>query len=65
MRCAGLISGGRSWSSTSDASLRAALHPAQTDYLYFVSDAAGHTRFSVNLKEHAQQVQAYRQAEKH
>jgi UPF0755 protein len=47
------------------ASLRAALHPAQTDYLYFVSDAAGHTRFSVNLKEHAQQVQAYRQAEKH
>jgi UPF0755 protein len=47
------------------ASLRAALHPAQTDYLYFVSDAAGHTRFSVDLKEHAQQVQAYRQAEKH
>ena len=29
------------------ASLPAALHPAQTDYLYFVSDAAGHTRFSV------------------
>jgi UPF0755 protein len=47
------------------AALRAAMHPAQTDYLYFVSDAAGHTRFSVGLKEHAQQVQAYRQAEKH
>jgi UPF0755 protein len=46
------------------ASLRAALHPAPTDYLYFVSDAAGHTRFSVDLKEHAQQVQAYREAEK-
>jgi UPF0755 protein len=46
------------------ASLRAAMHPAQTGYLYFVSDAAGHTRFSVDLKEHAQQVQAYRQAEK-
>ena len=46
------------------AALRAALHPAQTDYLYFVSDAAGHTRFSVGLKEHAQQVQAYRQARK-
>jgi UPF0755 protein len=46
------------------ASLRAALHPAQTDYLYFVSDAAGHTRFSVGLKEHDQQVQAYRQAER-
>jgi UPF0755 protein len=47
------------------AALRAAMHPARTDYLYFVSDAAGHTRFSVDLKEHAQQVQAYRQAEKH
>jgi UPF0755 protein len=46
------------------ASLKAAIHPAQTDYLYFVSDAAGHTRFSVDLKEHAQQVQAYRQAER-
>jgi UPF0755 protein len=46
------------------ASLRAALHPAQTDYLYFVSDAAGHTRFSVGLKEHGQQVQAYRQAQR-
>jgi UPF0755 protein len=47
------------------AALRAAMHPAKTDYLYFVSDAAGHTRFSVSLKEHAEQVQAYRQAEKH
>jgi UPF0755 protein len=47
------------------AALRAALHPATTEYLYFVSDAAGHTRFSVDLKQHAQQVQAYRQATKH
>jgi UPF0755 protein len=47
------------------AALRAALHPAQTAYLYFVSDAAGHTRFSVDLKEHAKQVQAYRQAANH
>ncbi|HXC96794.1 MAG TPA: endolytic transglycosylase MltG [Edaphobacter sp.] len=47
------------------AALRAAIHPAQTDYLYFVSDAAGHTRFSVDLKEHAQQVQAYREAIRH
>lgn len=47
------------------ASLRAAMHPPQTNYLYFVSDAAGHTRFSVGLKEHAEQVQAYRQVEKH
>lgn len=42
------------------AALAAALHPAQTDYLYFVADAQGHTRFSVDLKEHAQQVQDYR-----
>lgn len=47
------------------AALRAALHPTRTDYLYFVSDAAGHTRFSVDLKQHDQQVQAYRQATKH
>ncbi len=46
------------------ASLQAALHPADTDYLYFVSDAAGHTRFSVGLKEHSEQVDAYRQAAK-
>ena len=47
------------------AALRAAMHPAQTDYLYFVSDAAGHTRFSADLKTHAEQVKAYREAEKH
>src|SRR6202042_280843 len=47
------------------AALRAAMNPAKTNYLYFVSDAAGHTRFSVDLKQHAQQVQAYRQATKH
>jgi UPF0755 protein len=46
------------------ASLRAAMAPAQTDYLYFVSDAAGHSRFSTDLKQHDQQVQAYRQAQK-
>jgi UPF0755 protein len=46
------------------AALKAAMSPAQTDYLYFVSDAAGHSRFSTSLKEHAEQVQAYRQAQK-
>ncbi|WP_158942016.1 endolytic transglycosylase MltG [Granulicella sp. S190] len=46
------------------AALRAAMRPARTDYLYFVSDASGHTRFSATLQEHAQQVQAYRQAQK-
>ena len=46
------------------ASLRAAMAPTKTDYLYFVSDAAGHSRFSTDLKEHSEQVQAYREAQK-
>jgi UPF0755 protein len=46
------------------AALHAAIKPSETDYLYFVSDASGHTRFSVDLKEHAEQVQAYRHAQK-
>ncbi len=45
------------------AALRAAMHPATSDYLYFVSDAAGHSRFSVDLKEHAKQVESYRKAQ--
>jgi len=45
------------------AALHAALKPTQTDYLYFVSDAQGHTRFSATLKEHSQKVQEYRKAE--
>jgi UPF0755 protein len=44
------------------AALRAAIHPLQTENLYFVADAAGHTRFSATLQEHAAQVQAYRKA---
>src|SRR5271168_1887791 len=47
------------------AAVRAAISPAQTDFLYFVSDAAGHSRFSASLKEHNEQVQAYRQARQH
>jgi UPF0755 protein len=46
------------------ASLRAAIAPAKTDYLYFVSDDNGHSRFSASLKEHSLQVQQYRQAER-
>lgn len=42
------------------AALRAAMHPTETENLYFVADAAGHTQFSSTLKEHAAQVQAYR-----
>lgn len=44
--------------------IRAAMHPAKTDYLYFVSDAAGHSRFSADLGEHGRQVEAYRKAPK-
>ncbi len=50
--------------SPGSAALKAAMKPARTDYLYFVADAHGHSRFSVDLKEHSAQVQAYRQAEK-
>ena len=45
------------------AAFHAALRPAQTDYLYFVSDAAGHSRFAATLKEHNQNVQSYRHAQ--
>jgi len=43
-------------------SLEAALHPALTDYFYFVSDGNGHHRFSRNLEEHNQNVVKLRQA---
>lgn len=46
------------------ASLQAALHPAKTDYLYFVAnpEAAGHSRFASTLEGHQQNVNAYRKA---
>lgn len=44
------------------ASLQAAMHPAQTDYLYFVSDNQGHHRFARTDTEHAANVAAYRKA---
>lgn len=46
-------------------SLEAAMHPAQTDYLYFVAagaDPSGQSRFSATLEEHEKDVQAYRRA---
>ncbi len=43
-------------------SLEAAMHPAQTDYFYFVSDGNGHHRFSRSLEEHNQNVARLRQA---
>jgi len=44
------------------ASLQAALHPAQTEYLFFVSDNHGHHRFARTETEHAINVAAYRRA---
>jgi len=42
------------------AALKAVLHPAQTDYLYFVAAAQGATRFAATLAEHNANVTAYR-----
>ena len=42
------------------AALKAALHPAKTEYLYFVADPKGSTRFAVTLAEHTANVAAYR-----
>jgi UPF0755 protein len=44
------------------SSLEAVLHPAQTDYYYFVSDGNGHHRFSSTLEEHNKNVAALRRA---
>ena len=44
------------------SALEAAMHPAQSDYYYFVADAAGHHRFARNMEEHNKNVAAYRKA---
>ena len=46
-------------------SLQAVLHPAHTDYLYFVAagaDPLGHSRFAATLEQHQRNVAAYRAA---
>jgi UPF0755 protein len=46
-------------------SLEAAMHPAQTNYLYFVAagaDPSGQSRFSATLEQHAKDVETYRRA---
>jgi len=43
-------------------SLQAAMHPANTDYFYFVSNGNGHHRFAHSLEEHNRNVAAYRKA---
>ena len=44
------------------SALEAAMHPAQTDYYYFVADAQGHHRFARTIEEHNKNVDAYRKA---
>jgi UPF0755 protein len=44
------------------SALEAAMHPAETDYFYFVADALGHHRFARTMEEHNKNVIAYRKA---
>jgi UPF0755 protein len=44
------------------SALEAAMHPAQSDYYYFVADAAGHHRFARTMEEHDRNVASYRRA---
>jgi UPF0755 protein len=44
------------------ASMLAAMHPASTDYFYFVSDNHGHHRFAHTMQQHLSNVAAYRRA---
>ena len=44
------------------SALEAAIHPAQSDYYYFVADAQGHHRFARTIEEHDKNVAAYRRA---
>lgn len=44
------------------SSLEAAMHPATSNFLYFVSDGNGHHRFARSLEEHDRNVNAYRRA---
>jgi UPF0755 protein len=44
------------------SALEAAMHPANTEFFYFVSDGNGHHRFARDLDEHNRNVAAYRHA---
>jgi UPF0755 protein len=43
------------------AALAAAMHPATSDYLFFVADGNGHHRFARSLSEHNRNVAKFRQ----
>ena len=47
-------------SQPSEASIRAALYPARTDFLYFVARPDGQHVFSRTLREHLQAIAAVR-----
>ena len=42
------------------ASIEAVLHPAETDYLYFVADRNGHNHYAYTYEEHLNLVNQYR-----
>ena len=42
------------------SALQAAMHPTESDFLYFVSDGSGHHRFAHSLEEHNHNVAALR-----
>ena len=42
------------------ASIEAVLHPAETDYLYFVADRQGHNHYAYTYEEHLNLVNKYR-----
>lgn len=44
------------------SSLVAAMRPAATEFVYFVSDGSGHHRFAQTLEEHDRNIAAYRRA---
>jgi UPF0755 protein len=44
------------------SALEAAMHPATSDYYYFVSNGNGHHRFAHSLEEHNRNVAAFRRA---
>jgi UPF0755 protein len=41
------------------SSIMGALHPASTQYLFFISDCSGHNHYSVTEQQHEQQINQY------